>query len=103
MPWWSPSAPRSINYWREGQNANLGWDNSLPGTGNGASSLGQELAHSDAFSDCQARKVFRTVCLREPADSNDINAVATMSSDFQSGGYRLRDLFTDAAVYCAGD
>jgi hypothetical protein len=92
-----------INYWREGQNANLGWDTSLPGNGNGASSLGRELAHSDAFSDCQARKVFRTVCLREPADSNDINAVATMSSDFQSGGYVLRDLFTDAAVYCAGD
>ena len=92
-----------INYWREGQNANLGWDTSLPGSGNGASSLARELAHSEAFADCQARKVFRTVCLREPADTDDINAVASMSSNFQSGGYQLRGLFTEAAVYCAGD
>ncbi len=32
------------NYWRQGQNALLGWDSALPGSGNGAKSLGQEFA-----------------------------------------------------------
>ena len=92
-----------VNYWREGQNANLGWDTALPGSGAGAASLGQELAHSEAFSDCQARKVFRAVCLREPADTSDIQEVGSMSTRFQSNGYQLRGLFIDAAVYCSGD
>ncbi|MEO0974415.1 MAG: hypothetical protein AAFX85_15100, partial [Pseudomonadota bacterium] len=34
------------NYWREGINAALGWSASLPGGGNGAASLGEELANS---------------------------------------------------------
>ena len=33
-----------LNYWREGQNQFFGWDPGLPGSGNGAKSLGQELA-----------------------------------------------------------
>ncbi|MEO0579254.1 MAG: hypothetical protein AAFZ58_11240 [Pseudomonadota bacterium] len=49
------------NYWRTGQNAILGWDAGLPGAGVGAKSMGQELANSDAFAQCQVRKVFRNV------------------------------------------
>ena len=41
------------NYWRAGQNELLGWDPSLPGSGSGAKSMGQELAHSEAFAQCQ--------------------------------------------------
>ncbi len=37
------------NRWRAGPNAALGWDSTLPGSGMGAKSLGQELAASDAF------------------------------------------------------
>src|SRR5262245_3173143 len=51
------------NRWRAGHNALLGWDPAMPGTGNGAKSLGQEFAASDAFASCQVEKVFRTVCL----------------------------------------
>lgn len=91
------------NYWRIGQNANLGWDGSLTGSGNGASSLGQELAHSDAFASCQAQKVFKTVCLRTPASTEDVSYVGDMTSNFVSGGFRLKDLFADAAVYCRGE
>ena len=43
------------NRWREGQNAYLGFDPSLPGSGNGAKSLGQELGNSEAFAACQVR------------------------------------------------
>ena len=34
------------NRWRAGPNASFGWDQSLPGSGVGAKSLGQELASS---------------------------------------------------------
>ena len=53
------------NYWRKGRNSLLGWDASLPGNGQGAKSLGHELAHSDAFAGCQVEKVFRSVCFRD--------------------------------------
>ena len=61
------------NYWRSGTNRRLGWDGSLPGSGNGAKSLGREFANSDAFAQCQVKKVFRNVCLREP--SNDLSLI----------------------------
>lgn len=90
------------NRWRKGPNALLGWDASLPGSGGGAKSLGQELGASDAFASCQVEKVFRTVCLRAPQDAADRNQVATMASAFRAGGYRLKDVFADAAAYCRG-
>ncbi|MGH8244084.1 MAG: hypothetical protein ACRETY_12135 [Steroidobacteraceae bacterium] len=90
------------NRWRKGPNALLGWDASLPGSGSGAKSLGQEFGASDAFASCQVEKVFRTVCLRAPQDAADRNQVATMASAFRAGGYRLKDVFADAATYCRG-
>ena len=59
------------NYWRAGPNQLLGWDASLPGGGNGAASMGQELANSEAFARCQVKKVFRNVCFRDPVDAAD--------------------------------
>jgi hypothetical protein len=91
------------NRWRRGQNALLGWDSSLPGSGSGAKSLGQEFGASDAFASCQVEKVFRTVCLRTPNDTADRNRVATMTSAFRASGYRLKQAFADAAAYCMGD
>ena len=91
------------NYWRAGQNALLGWDSSLPGAGNGAKSMGQELAHSDAFAQCQVEKVFENVCLRPPQDSVDRSAVDSMVSSFRSSGFNLKQVFAESAVYCMGD
>ncbi len=90
------------NRWRHGPNALLGWDPALPGSGSGAKSLGQELANSDAFASCQVEKVFRTVCLRSPTDSADRNEIASMVTSFRSSGYRLKQVFADAATYCMG-
>ena len=90
------------NYWREGQNSFLGWDPSLPGSGQGAKSLGVEIASSDAFASCQVKKVFRAVCLRAPEDANDRAQVTQMASLFQNGGYNMRETFARAAVYCMG-
>ncbi len=91
------------NYWRAGQNASLGWDPGLPGSGNGAKSLGVELASSDAFARCQVEKVFRTVCLRDPGNSADRNEVVTITDNFRAGNYNMKTVFAETAVYCKGD
>lgn len=90
-----------LNYWREGQNSYFGWDSSRPGNGNGAKSLGEELANSAAFASCQVKKVFRAVCLREPEDASDRAQVDSMVVSFQSG-YNMKQTFGEAAVYCMG-
>jgi len=95
------------NYWRTGSNSALGWDPALPGKGrvalgtNGAASMGQELAHSDAFARCQVEKVFKTVCLRTPIDAADRSQIDTMISTFR-GDYKLKQVFADSAVFCMG-
>ena len=91
------------NRWRKGHNALLGWDPAMPGSGNGAKSLGQEFAASDAFATCQVEKVFRTVCLRNPQDQADRDEIESMAGSFRSSGYRLKQAFADAATYCMGD
>jgi len=90
------------NRWRQGPNMVLGWDSTLPGSGNGAKSLGQELAASDAFAACQVKKVFQVVCYRAPTTAADLTQVATMKGDFKTGGYKLKQMFAEAAVYCMG-
>jgi len=90
------------NRWREGQNAYLGFDGALPGKGNGAQSLGEELGHSQAFASCQVKKVFRTVCLRDPEDATDRTAVDAITATFRGTGYNLKQVFADSAVYCMG-
>ncbi|MET1256037.1 hypothetical protein [Aliikangiella maris] len=92
-----------INYWRKGPNQLLGWDQSLPGTGNGAKSMGQELAHSAKFARCQVTKVFSNVCLRDPVDAADRNQINTMINSLVSNGYQLKRTFAESAVYCMGE
>jgi len=100
-----------INYWRNGQNSLLGWSSSYPGLvldekghaiGNGAKSLGRELANSTAFAQCQVKKAFQTVCLREPGNNADRSAFNTIVTDFRSG-YRMKQVFRDVAAYCKGN
>lgn len=91
------------NYWRKGRHSLVGWDQSLPGSGNGAKSMGQELGASDGFAQCQVEKVFRNVCLRAPVDAGDRSQVTAMVSSLTSNGYRLKRTFAQAATYCMGD
>ena len=94
------------NYWRNGPNALLGWDSQnqgLPGSGNGAKSMGIELANSEAFASCQVKKVFRNVCFREPGNTADRTQVANMVASFKSSNYNLKQVFAESAVYCMGD
>ena len=91
------------NYWRQGANTVLGWSSGLPGSGNGAKSMGQELASSDQFARCQVEKVFKTVCLHPPVDTADRAAVNSIIGVFRSGGYKVKDVFAQTAAYCKGN
>ena len=91
------------NRWRTGPNQLLGWSSALPGSGNGAKSLGQELAGSQAFATCQVQKVFQAICLRPPSNAADRSAAAQITQDFQSGGYNMKQVFAQTAVYCMGN
>jgi hypothetical protein len=106
-----------VNYWRTGPNAQkIGWllasQNSSSidvaidpaySEGDGAASLGQELANSDAFAYCQVKKAFKTVCLRNPQQSGDQAVFETIVSDFKSGGYDMKQAFIDSAVHCSAN
>ena len=86
------------NYWRSGPNAILGWDTGLPGSGNGARSMGEELANSEAFARCQATKAYRAVCLGDP----DQGQLDTLTATLQFA-YNMKHVFAEAAVQCMGD
>lgn len=90
-----------VNYWREGVNQFVGWAPSLDGSGKGAASLGRELANSDAFAQCQVKKVFQNVCLREPNSTDNTSGFAQMVSNFKTG-YNLKQTFAEVANYCKG-
>ena len=98
-----------VNYWRNGQNWLLGWgtavtpDTNGNETGNGAKSLGQELANSNAFAQCQVDKVFEAVCLRGPGEyfGTDRAARDGIVTAFKTN-YNMRDVFTDVAAHCKG-
>ncbi len=90
------------NHWRQGQNALIGWNGALPGQGNGAKSLGEELAGTQAFAQCQVQKVFKAVCLRDPVDASDRSQIDAMTNTFR-GAYNLKQVFAETAGYCMGN
>ncbi len=100
-----------INYWRNGQNSLMGW-NDYPGVqkddkgnaiGTGAKSMGMELAHSEAFAQCQVKKAFQTVCLRNPNDYlDDRNKVDEILSNFGGGAINIKTVFREVAAHCKG-
>jgi hypothetical protein len=94
-----------VNRWRTGQNSLLGWSRSLPGSGIGAKSLGDELANSNAFAQCQVEKVFKTVCFRAPGNSADRGEVTRIVNVFRANGYRLKQVFAEVAAspVCRGN
>jgi len=90
------------NYWRTGQNRYLGFYGPDNGEGAGAQSLGRELAYSDAFAQCQVRKVFKAVCMRAPESSTDHSNFDQFVANFAASGYQMKKVFADTAEYCMG-
>jgi hypothetical protein len=90
------------NRWRSGQNSLMGWSSSLPGSGQGAKSLGAEIGNSTQFAQCQVQKVFQAICLRPPTSAADQTTFNTIVNQFQQG-YDLKQVFAATAVYCMGN
>nr|WP_297348842.1 hypothetical protein [uncultured Glaciecola sp.] len=91
------------NYWRQGQNQTIGWSDALPGTGSGAKSMGEELANSQTFANCQVKKVFKNVCLRAPQDEADRTAITQIQTEFMGNNYNIKNVFAATADYCKGE
>lgn len=101
------------NYWRLGPNSEkVGWmlpaDNSGSvdlalnpeySEGDGAASLGRELANTEAFASCQVTKAFEAMCLRSPAisDQTQFNSIL---ANFKTN-YNMKQVFIETAGYCA--
>lgn len=92
-----------VNHWRNGTNRNLGWSENLPGTGNGAKALGEELANSQQFAACQVERVFEEVCFRKPTSLADNTAAAAIAADFIASDYNMKTVFAKTAVHCMGE
>lgn len=105
------------NYWRLGDNsARIGWRgtagnsgaidlalNPAYAEGDGAASLGRELANTEAFAYCQVKKVFSAVCLREPMpDLAESSAVDGFVNSFNAS-HNIKQVFAEVAAYCASD
>lgn len=105
------------NYWRLGENTTrIGWRgtasndgavdmarNPAYSEGDGAASLGRELANTESFSYCQVKKAFKAVCLREPlANTADTLAVDGFVNTFNAN-FNMKQVFAEVASYCVGD
>jgi len=91
---------RWTNYWREGPNANLGW-NGPNASGEGAAFMGEELANTDAFAQCQVEKVYKQVCLQDPIQLHGPD-IQTITEEFQNG-YNMKSVFAKVAALCMGN
>jgi len=66
-------------------------------------SLGKELANSQAFAQCQVKKVFKAVCLRDAESSADLTQIRTTTTSFKQNAYQLKQVFAEVGAYCMGD
>jgi hypothetical protein len=65
--------------------------------------MGQELANSEAFAQCQVEKVFKTVCFRAPGNDADRTKVGQLLTIYKNNGHHLKEVFAEAAVRCMGE
>lgn len=88
-----------LNLWIDGTNGSLGWD-AAKKSGNGAKSYGEMLAATKMFPECMAKRVYKTVCLKEGTTASDKASIAKLAADF-SKNFNMKELFKDTAVECA--
>jgi hypothetical protein len=103
------------NYWRLGDNSGkIGWLNPAANSssidmalndayseGDGAASLGVELANTEAFAHCQVKKVFQAVCLREPMAAEKTTFDGFVANFKLGNNYNLKQVFAEVAGYCS--
>ncbi|MDH5328135.1 MAG: hypothetical protein OEZ68_19720 [Gammaproteobacteria bacterium] len=97
-----------VNRWREGPNSSLDWEfnqvasPAAQGQGNGAASMGREIAGTKAFAQCQVEKVYKHVCLQNPVEADEV-AMDNIITEFRSESYNMRNVFAKVAPLCRGN
>ena len=88
-----------LNRYNNADNAaRFGWKNDGASfSGKGLHSMGVALANSNAFARCMSIRAFTEVCRRPPSASEDA-VINALSGNFISGGYKLKNLISAAAV-----
>ncbi|MEC9284251.1 MAG: hypothetical protein VX642_16165 [Bdellovibrionota bacterium] len=75
--------------------AQIGWDN--PSSGVGVKDFGRQLANTEAFPRCMAKRVYKSVCKREPVAAED-DFIEKMADVLKNEQYNLKRLFENIAV-----
>lgn len=91
-----------VNNAIRGTNATqFGWrglDGRTPASsGTGVNSFGRLIAHSERFSTCMAKRVFKSVCRKDLSDS-ELPFYAQLGRQFESSNYNLKSLFQTVAL-----
>ncbi|MBK8200797.1 MAG: hypothetical protein IPK68_00205 [Bdellovibrionales bacterium] len=85
-----------INYIRSGANSSyFSWGSKV--SGSGASEFGLMLSESGAYPHCLARRVFRSVCKRDPVSFEE-DMLKNAARSFTEANYSLRELFKRIAI-----
>lgn len=90
-----------LNLWTEGTNSTLGFD-ATKKSGQGLKSWGESIAASKMFPECMAKRVYKTVCLKEGRSASDKESIAGLAEHFANSGYNMKELFKETAIECAG-
>jgi len=103
-PGWVSGDDSWQNYFTENQNQSLGWGADSKLSGNGVHSFGDMISKSQAFPSCMAKRVFKSVCKRDPYAA-ELPIMDELSQDFQASGFNMRRLYEKAATLatCLGN
>jgi hypothetical protein len=104
-----------VNYWTLGRNASLGWrspEGMSASEGQGANQLARVIAETEAFSNCMSKRVFHSICGRDPTDQEN-GSLAVLSREIEMGfseysglsaasPYNFRALVAKISSFCFG-
>ncbi len=91
-----------MNLWLEGKNADAGWD-ATKKSGQGLKSWGDSVTSTKMFPECMAKRVYKTVCLRDNRTAKDQASIASLAEHFATSGFNMKDLFKETAIECASN
>jgi hypothetical protein len=66
--------------------------------GNGVKAFGTVVSNSRRFSQCMAKRIYKTVCRKDLDANKDQALLARWGDEFEASGYQLKKLFESVAV-----
>lgn len=79
------------------KSAFFGWRGPAAAGGNGVKDFGRMLSDSRRFSQCMAKRVYESVCLKK-LDSTQYSTLVRLGDRFEAVGYNLKNLYTEVAL-----